>query len=187
MAQFAVDFLERQNWLDAVGERIGERVGRVYDRMPNGAAVKEGLRGGWLGHPLHVALSDVPVGAWTVGLALDTLEIAGNEEMAPAADVAMGLGLAAAASAAFTGWSDWTVSQGRSRRVGLAHGLLNGAAAGFFAASLILRRGTSTRRAGQVASLVGYGLASAAGWLGGVLVYDKELQEERRQLAAGDA
>jgi len=184
MAQFAVEFLEKQHWLDAVGERIGERVGHVYERIPNGPAVREGLRGEWLGHPLHVALSDVPIGAWTVGLAFDTLEVTGSGEFAPAADIATGVGLAAAATAAATGWSDWTMSQGRSRRVGLAHGLLNGAAAGCYAASLILRRGTRTRRAGQVASLIGYGLASAAGWLGGVLVYDRELQEERSRLMA---
>ena len=33
------------------------------------------LHGTWLGHPIHPALTDVPLGAWTAGLALDGIDM----------------------------------------------------------------------------------------------------------------
>ena len=48
-------------------------------------------------------------------------------------------GLAAAVATAVTGVADWTVSDGEDRRVGLFHGLLNGAATALQGASLAAR------------------------------------------------
>src|ERR671937_250290 len=40
---------------------------------PAARRLKNWLNGVWLGHPLHPALTDVPIGAWTVGLVLDVV------------------------------------------------------------------------------------------------------------------
>ena len=78
-------------------------------------------------------------------------------------------GIAAAVATAATGVADWTVSDGEDRRVGLFHGLLNGAAVVLQGASL------AARLAGHRGSARGLGAASmavtaAAGFVGGHLV-----------------
>src|SRR4029077_20568340 len=48
------------------------------------------LNGTWLGEPLHVVLTDVPIGAWTVAMVFDALEmINGRHEFALAADTSI--------------------------------------------------------------------------------------------------
>jgi len=61
--------------------------------------VRNVLDGVWLGTPLHPALTDVPLGAWTVAAALDAV---GSE----AADDALAIGVLAAVPAALTGLND---------------------------------------------------------------------------------
>ena len=53
---------------------------------PSAQKVKNFLNGTWLGHPLHVILTDVPIGAWTTALVFDALElVSGRDEFATAA------------------------------------------------------------------------------------------------------
>ena len=54
-----------------------------------GQSTKNVLNGVWLGHPLHPALTDVPIGAWTTSLIFDLL---GLELGRLAEDVADGVG-----------------------------------------------------------------------------------------------
>jgi hypothetical protein len=68
--------------------------------------------------------TDVPIGAWTTALALDA-RANGDPGMRRAATFAMGVGLLGALGAAISGLTDWSETQGRSRRTGLIHGLLN--------------------------------------------------------------
>jgi hypothetical protein len=42
---------------------------------PSGQSLKNFLNGTWLGEPLHVILTDVPVGAWTTALVFDALPV----------------------------------------------------------------------------------------------------------------
>src|ERR1043165_6683796 len=53
-----------------------------------GQSLKNFLHGVWLGHPLHPALTDVPIGAWFASLIFD---IMGLERTA---DATLGLGVA---------------------------------------------------------------------------------------------
>ena len=83
--------------------------------------------GRWAGHSVHTALSDLPIGFWSGALVLDLLGKdvpAGDGRMDPAATLSAA-GLAAAVGTVATGVTDWTVSDGEDRRVGLFHGLLN--------------------------------------------------------------
>ena len=120
--------LGKQDWLAPSPIHCSKRSDAHSRRRPPGLAVKDFLHGVWLGHPLHPALVDVPLGAWTVALTLDALEsLSGRDELGPGADAAVAIGLAGAIGAAATGAVDWQATDDPARRVGLVHGLLNSA------------------------------------------------------------
>lgn len=90
--------------------------------------------------------------------------------MRRAVTIALGVGLIGAVGAAVTGVTDWSETQGRARRTGLIHGLLNVAATSLIAMSFFRRMNDShTNARGYAWS--GYALALAAGYLGGDLVF----------------
>jgi nitrite reductase/ring-hydroxylating ferredoxin subunit/uncharacterized membrane protein len=176
MAQTNLDVIANQPWLDAVGKPLSEAVRALFQNAgPAGRTVKNALHGVWLGHPLHPVLTDVPIGAWTTALALDARDAAtGDDAFADAADFALGVGLAAAVGAAVTGLNDWSETESRSRRLGLLHGLLNLSATALVATGYGLRRNHS-RAAGRACAVAGYGIAVAAAYLGGNLVYRERI------------
>src|SRR5438128_7098114 len=99
------------------------------------------LNGTWLGEPLHVVLTDVPIGAWTVAIMFDALDLIRNRrEFSLAADTSLAIGLLGAGSAAVTGITDWSDVDPPARRLGLIHGLLNVGVTALFTTSLILRK-----------------------------------------------
>lgn len=114
-------------------------------------------------------LTDIPVGAWTVTAALDTLELLGAPRN-PGSDTALAIGLAGAAGAVLTGWADWSDTDKDARTLGLAHALVNGTAVTAYLAALPLRSG-KRRRLGLLLSLAAYGLVSGGAYIGGELSY----------------
>jgi len=113
----------------------------VANGNPGAQKARNFLNGTWLGEPLHVVLTDVPIGAWTVAMVFDALEmINSRHEFALAADTSIAIGLAGAAGAAIAGVTDWSDVDPPARRLGLIHGLLNIGATALFATSLILRK-----------------------------------------------
>ena len=109
--------------LDQIAEPLGQAVRSAFEAGGSvGRQAKDALHGVWLGHPLHPVFTDVPIGAWTTALALDAAAN-GDPAMRRAATFAMGVGLAGAVGAAVTGLTDWSETQGQSRRTGLVHGL----------------------------------------------------------------
>jgi len=144
-----------------------------------GQAVKNFLNGTWIGEPLHVILTDIPIGAWTVALVCDGLDLMSNKhEFAVAADASIGIGLAGAVGAAVTGVTDWQDADAPARRIGMIHGLLNVSATALFLTSLVLRKRKS-RTSGRVLAGLGYGLMTYAGHLGGKMVYDYRVGVDR--------
>jgi nitrite reductase/ring-hydroxylating ferredoxin subunit/uncharacterized membrane protein len=165
-------------------ERLQKSVDKVLygGGSPAAQKIRNFLNGTWLGEPLHVILTDVPIGAWTVTLICDGLEVsAGRREFAMAADASLAIGLAGAAGAAVAGVADWSDVDPPARRVGLIHGLLNIAGTALFATSLILRnkRNKRSRTRGRVTAALGYGVMTAAAHLGGKMVYDYQVGVDR--------
>src|SRR5688572_2776456 len=94
ISQRAMDMLGRQQWLDPFADRMQQSMSGIFSAGGGaGRAIKNSLHGVWLGHPLHPALTDVPIGAWTTAMILDSLEAKGNKKLGPGADAAIGLGL----------------------------------------------------------------------------------------------
>jgi nitrite reductase/ring-hydroxylating ferredoxin subunit/uncharacterized membrane protein len=146
---------------------------------PTAQKVRNFLNGTWIGEPLHVILTDIPIGAWTVTLLFDGLSlIAECRELAVAADSSLIIGLASAAGAAMAGIVDWSDVDPPARQVGLIHGLLNLTSAALFATSLILRK-KNRRKQGRVLSALGYGVMTAAAHLGGKMVYEYRVGVDR--------
>jgi nitrite reductase/ring-hydroxylating ferredoxin subunit/uncharacterized membrane protein len=128
---------------------------------------------------LHPALTDVPVGSWTAALIFDGLDSAtGSRAMKNAADASLAVGVVGALAAATAGLSDWRYLSGGSRRMGVAHGLLNTIALLLNVISLVLRA-AGRRNAGRLAFLAGYSISGAAAHLGGELSYNYGLRVNR--------
>lgn len=178
-------WVDQLGWLHTLSDRLTAVLGPVRERHRDNLAV-ELLHGGrWVGHPLHPALSDLPIGLWAGVMVLDVMD----RDPAPrrgidAAGKLSAAGILAAGATALTGLDDWAVSNDQDRRVGLFHGLLNTAALGLQGASLGTRlaghRGTA--RALAAASL---GVTAAAGYLGGHLVFTKGVMVSRVAWATG--
>jgi nitrite reductase/ring-hydroxylating ferredoxin subunit/uncharacterized membrane protein len=190
----ALTRITEQPELDRIAEPLSRAVRGMYESAgPAGQQLKNSLHGIWLGHPLHPVFTDVPIGAWTTALALDAASD-GDQGMKRAATFAMGVGLAGALGAAVTGLTDWSETQGQSRRTGLVHGLLNVAATSLVAAAFFQRRSDGHSN-GRAIAWTGFALALASAYLGGDLVYDRrigvthadvELPEEFTAVAASD-
>lgn len=166
--------LGRQGWLDRPSYRLEHgltfvfaALGRHRDRVGNA------LHGTWLGHPLHPALTSVPMGAVTTTIAMDAAGVLPGRAAASrdASRFALGVGIVGCVGAAVTGLTDWQHTHEESRRVGLFHGALNGLATALYALSWWDRRHGRHGR-GVVTTAVGYGLTLGSGYLGGTLVYE---------------
>jgi len=154
-------------WLDGIAgvlQAAGEPI--VGQKAPR--PLKDTLVGTWLGHPLHPAVVQLPIGFWTSSLALD---LAGQEQ---AADLTLALGLASTPGAVLTGMAQWqdATNNESPRRLGALHASLNGIATVLYGASLLQRR-RGNRSAGVALAATGYAIANASAWVGGDLAYDR--------------
>lgn len=154
--------------LDAVSSRLQGLLMRAF-RLPGGKRAKDFLNGTWLGHPLHPALTDIPIGAWTTAAVLDVATLTGRRNYDAAASAALAFGAAGAVGAALSGVADWSDTGGAQRRVGLAHAAGNTVALALMIASLWARH--RQMRGARALSLAGLGVAATAAHLGGDLVF----------------
>lgn len=182
--------LDKQKWLDALADPIQESIrGAFRGAGEAGRVVKDLLHGVWLGHPLHPVITDVPIGAWTITQVLDLASAATGEDenLNSAADICLGLGLLAALGAAATGVADWSESDGKQRRIGLAHGLLNVAATTLDLASLAMRLGDKKKGRGMARTLstLGYLTSATAAYVAGELVYNLGMGVSRNSWTRG--
>lgn len=176
MASVIDKTIEQQDWLAPVESGLGQVADATLGgEGPVAQKVRNFLHGVWLGHPLHPALTDLPIGAWTTAAILDLRAIlTGDKSLDRATRTILGIGILGAAGAATAGLNDWRQTDGRARRTGALHGLLNSGALALFGTSWLLRRRNQTP-AGRLLSFLGLGLASFSAYLGGRLVYDERI------------
>jgi len=170
--------IENASAIDALANPLRDAVHETLERVE---PLKTALNGSWLGHPLHPVLTDIPVGAWTAAMVLDLNAATGSareEGYERATETAIAVGLAGAVGSAVTGLTDWSDTDGGSRRLGLVHGLVNITATSFYVASLLARR-RGYQSAGRSYSAVGYALLMAGAYLGGSLVFRNQIGVDR--------
>ena len=177
--------LDRLGWLRSLSDGLIAVLGPARERHQDNLVLELMHGGRWAGHPIHPAVSDLPIGLWTGVMVLDVAD----RDHAPrrgidAAGVLSAAGILASVATAVTGLSDWTVSNDEDRRVGLLHGLLNTVALGLQGASLGTRMAghRSTARALAAASFT---VTAGAGYLGGHLVFTKGVMVNRVAWATG--
>jgi nitrite reductase/ring-hydroxylating ferredoxin subunit/uncharacterized membrane protein len=128
--------------------------------------VKDFFNGTWLGHPVHAAVTDVPIGALTVALILDIIG------QPVGADVALLIGVLSMLGAAVVGLADYTDTDGTARMRATVHATVMIVALVFFAISLVIRAGNPTDRTVAFALLlIGYLVIALGAAIGGDLVY----------------
>jgi uncharacterized membrane protein len=169
-----------QQWVDDLARPVQRPLDAALERS---GPLHAALRGAFLGHPLHPALTDVPVGAWTAGVLFDLLDLwRPNPGLRYGADAAHAVGLAGSLGAAVTGLAEWSDTDGGARRVGFVHGVANSAVAGLFGASL-LARARGARPLGVGLAAAGYLLLAFSAWLGGELAFRYRVGVDRSAAA----
>lgn len=128
--------------------------------------VKDLLNGTWLGHPVHPAVTDVPIGAFLVAIVLDLVG------QPAAAFWAVLVGLLTFLAAIVTGLADFSDTDGTARTRATVHGTIMAIGGAVLAASLVLRQGGSAEGAPQTGLLVvGFLIISAGAYVGGDVVF----------------
>lgn len=128
--------------------------------------VRDLLGGTWLGHPLHAAATDLPIGTLLLVVALDLLG------QPAAADIALVATVLFMLAAATTGAADYVDTDGTARVRATTHATLMVVALLLVVASLGLRAGGSSDRTVPAAlSLIGFVTVVAGAYIGGDVVY----------------
>src|SRR2546427_11213522 len=96
-------------WADPLGKLFLAIFTALYKPVP---ALKDFLNAVWLGHPLHPAITDVPIGAYVVELVLDL----SGQRAAPTAAIAAGI--VCMPPAALAGYADYINLARQTPRVG---------------------------------------------------------------------
>ena len=131
------------------------------------------------GHPLHPPLTDATIGAYTAATIMGLASIVGISEK-PAAHgwwLAMVVGLITTVLTATTGFFDWLTIEWRSPLWWTAtwHMLAMVSATVFFLIAVLVGHSGyahgAVRAGPYVLTLIGFGLLTLGGWIGGSVVY----------------
>jgi nitrite reductase/ring-hydroxylating ferredoxin subunit/uncharacterized membrane protein len=170
-----LDALARNRTLTLLAEAVQPALRALLEgEGPQRRAIKDLLHGSFMGHPLHPLMTDIPIGAWTMTALFDALDLCGNRRYRDAADLTLVAGVAGAVCAALTGLADWSDTKDEPQRVGMLHAILNSAALTSYLTSLFARK-REARRFGLLTAFAGYGLMTAAAYLGGELSFGMQL------------
>jgi nitrite reductase/ring-hydroxylating ferredoxin subunit len=128
--------------------------------------VKDFLNGTWLGHPLHSAATDIPIGSLLVTVVLDLMN------QPAAADVALVATILFMLAAAATGSADYVDTDSAARVRATVHSTLMVVGLLVLLVSLALRAGSPTDRTIPIAlSFIGFLIVTAGAYVGGDVVY----------------
>ncbi|MFI7431693.1 Rieske 2Fe-2S domain-containing protein [Micromonospora sp. NPDC049836] len=151
-------------------DRVGDRLQRAVQGTLRSQRIRDLLHGVWLGHPLHPAMVQVPVGAWISAAIVDLMP---GQRRAATALVAVGT--VSAVPAAVAGLNDWASLARDQRRIGLVHAAANTIGLTLYASSLAARL-NGRHGMGKALAYLGLSAASAGAYLGGHLAYKQGAQ-----------
>jgi nitrite reductase/ring-hydroxylating ferredoxin subunit/uncharacterized membrane protein len=171
--------LEAQSmWADPLGKLFVAIFAALYKPVP---VLKDFLNGVWLGHPLHPAITDVPIGAYVVALVLD---LSGQRA---AATAAIGVGIVFMVLAALAGYADYIDLEGKPGRFGTIHSSLMLVALVFYLISFAMRLGATATSAEVWLAGIGFVIVITSAYVGGELVYNLGSQVDRHAWRGGGA
>jgi nitrite reductase/ring-hydroxylating ferredoxin subunit/uncharacterized membrane protein len=128
--------------------------------------VKDVLNGVWLGHPVHAAATDIPIGTLLLTVILDLM---GQKA---AADVALVATILFMLAAAVTGAADYSDTDGTALVRATLHATLMVVALLVLLVSLAIRAGGAPGRTIPTAlSIIGFVIVTTGAYVGGDVVY----------------
>jgi hypothetical protein len=127
--------------------------------------IKDFLDGTWLGHSLHVVLTDLPLGALSLTVLFDLLDLR------TAADISLAVGVLGMLAAAVTGAADYADTDDDPRAAATVHAVLMVTALVLYIASFWLRTPLGDRTVPIILELIAYGIMLAGAFIGGELVF----------------
>lgn len=165
--------VKRMPFLQEYGNQVKQKLhGAVLQGGSSTRRAADLLHGIPLGHPLHVMLTDIPIGAWTLSALFDILSLLFpfRRNLRQTADDLTKLGVITAVPTAAAGVTDYSTIKQEAASYGLVHGMLNGV--GLLLYILSWRaRSRGQRLTGIFYSTLGMGIMTASAWIGGELVY----------------
>jgi len=172
----AEQLIKRIPGLEQAGKQFA---GSIHSAVLQGGsltrAIADVLHGTWFGHPLHPALTDIPIGAWALAAGFDAYAgLGGGREAERTADRLIAVGVAAAVPTALAGMADYSAIDEDAIAVGTAHALLNSAGLGLYLLSM-WARARDQRGLGVLLSTTALGLVGASAGLGGDLIYRRRV------------
>jgi nitrite reductase/ring-hydroxylating ferredoxin subunit/uncharacterized membrane protein len=159
-----LDAPSRWSALDGVGRRVGPR---VQQALPT--RVADVLHGRPLGHPLHPALAQVPVGAALSAAVLDVASVLvpgrSGDGFRRSARTLTGTAVLSSLPAAAAGLADYSDLHQEQQRTATVHAVGNATALALWVASLL------SRRRGRLLATIGTAVAGMSAALGGHLAH----------------
>jgi nitrite reductase/ring-hydroxylating ferredoxin subunit/uncharacterized membrane protein len=180
-----------------IGSKLTGKIASYLDEFlhhcfapPAMRQVKLFLNGTWAGHPLHPALTDVPIGAWTIVIALDLTALLFHlPQLGLASCIAVLVGVAGALGAIAAGLADWMDVDPPEKAIGAFHAIVNVTATVLFFCSFLVRWNQHWQPGWKAffVSLAGYLLVMGGGYLGGVMVFHMGVMVNRNAYRSGPA
>jgi nitrite reductase/ring-hydroxylating ferredoxin subunit/uncharacterized membrane protein len=150
-------------WAKPFGEFNHRWTSAVFRAMP---PIRDLLNGRWLGHPLHAAVTDVPIGL-LVGVVI--LDVLGQPT---AADIALVGTIIFIALSAVVGLADYSETEGRALTRATLHASLMTVGLVVLIISALLRTGAPVDRSAPIVlSIVGLLIVTAGAFVGGDVAY----------------
>jgi nitrite reductase/ring-hydroxylating ferredoxin subunit/uncharacterized membrane protein len=150
-------------WARPLGEFNHRWVSAIFRPI---RPIKDLLHGRWLGHPLHAASTDLPIGLLLGTVVLDLIG------QPAAADIMLVASIVTMLLSALSGLADYADTNGTALTRATTHSTLMVVALVLLIVSAILRAGAPADRTVPMAlSIVGFLLVSAGAFVGGDVVY----------------
>lgn len=158
-------------WIVAAQDRWARPLGDFNHRWLSALfrpirPLKDFLNGTWLGHPLHSAITDIPIGTLLLAVGFDVLD------QRVAADISLLVTALFMLAAAVAGAADYVDTDGTARTRASLHSTLMVTGLVFVVASLLVRATGPVDRAIPVGlSIVALLIVTAGAFVGGEVVY----------------
>ena len=164
MARFLARLVSiNDGWAKPFGD-FNERWTRALFRAIR--PLRDLAQGRWLGHPLHAAITDIPIGLLLGSVALDLIG------QPTAADITLVGTILFMVAAAVSGLADYSETDGLARTRATLHGTLMTVALLVLIVSAVMRAGAPTDRTVPIVlSIIGFLIVTAGAFVGGDVVY----------------
>ena len=164
MARFLARLVSMNDgWARPFGEFNHRWTNALFRAM---TPIRDLLQGRWLGHPLHAASTDIPIGMLLGSVVLDVIG------QPTAADVTLVVTILFMVASALSGLADYSETQGTALTRATLHATLMTVALILLIVSAVLRAGSPTDRALPIAlSIIGFLIVTASAYIAGDVVY----------------